>query len=354
MLLSLRTSVHALAALALLPIAFTFGCSGASSSSSGGGGSNPPCTSGCSPNTTGATVTTVYTYTTNPTALALDGSSSLYVADASSAVRKLNVSIVPAINTTIAGNGTYGYSGDNTLATTAELENPWGVAVDLSHNIYIADRTARVVRRVDPTGIITTFVGTGICANNGDGGPSYAANVCTPQGLAIDPTSRYLYIADLSYNVRRVDLTTGLISTFAGGGTSTADGVPATTALLTADAIGVDASGNLYIGDHNHENIRKVSATTGLISTVTGNGTYGDSGDGNQASQATITTPWAIVFSSAGNIYFSDNSAVRRIDISTGVITTVTGVTGTSMTIDSSNNLYMLATRVIDKVTGLN
>ncbi len=330
----------------MLPIiAFTCGC-GVSASS--------PCTSNCAAATTGAAVTTVYTYSTNPDALALEGSSTLYIADGSSLVRKLNLAASPVTSTNIAGNGTYGYTGDNGFATGAELENPWGVAVDLSNNIYIADRTARVVRRVDTNGIITTLVGTGICANNGDGGPSYNANVCTPQGLSIDPTGRYLYIADLSYNVRRVDLTTGIITTAAGGGSSTADGVAATTAVLTPDAIAVDASGDLYIGDHAHENIRKVSAATGVITTVTGNGTYGDSGDGSQASKATITSPNSITFTPAGNIYFSDNSGVRRIDVTTGVITTVTGVTGSSLLFDSLGNLYAIDVRAIEKVTDLN
>lgn len=330
-------------------IAFMCGCG-----SSANSGITPPCTSNCATTTTGAIVTTVYTYSTNPTALALDGSSTLDVADASSLVHKLNLTASPVTSTDIAGNGTYGYTGDDGLATDAELENPWGVAVDLSHNIYIADRPASVVRRVDANGTITTFVGTGVCANDGDNGPSYNANVCTPQGLAIDPAGRYLYIADLSYNVRRVDLTTGIITTAAGGGSSTADGVAATTASLTPDSIAVDASGNLYIGDHNHENIRKVSAATSLITTVTGNGTYGDSGDGNQASNAVITSPNSITFSPAGNIYFSDNSGVRRIDITTGVITTVTGVTGSSVLFDSLGNLYAIDVRVIEKVTGLN
>ena len=87
---------------------------------------------------------------------------------------------------------------------------------------------------------------------------------------------------------------------------------------------------------------------------MTGNGTYGDSGDGNQASNAVITSPNSITFSPAGNIYFSDNSGVRRIDIGTGVITTVTGVTGSSLLFDSLGNLYAIDVRVIEKVTGLN
>jgi hypothetical protein len=264
-----------------------------------------------------------------------------------------------------AGNGTYGYSGDNWLATAAELENVWGLAVDSAKNVYIADRTAMVIRRVDAqTGIITTFAGTGICANNGDGGPAYQANFCTPEQIATDAAGENLYVADLSYGqVRKINLTTNIITTVAGGGTSLANGVAATSALLTPDSIALDAAGNLYIGDHNHEDIRKVSAATGLIDTIAGTGTYGDTGDGSQAIAATITTPYSIAISAAGNLYFGDNSAVRRIDAATGVITTVTGVTsGFSINFDSTGTLYSLTTgnvngmtvEYIDKVTGLN
>jgi trimeric autotransporter adhesin len=302
-------------------------------------------------------VTQLATYAApyDPASLVPDNNGSLYIGDIASVVHKLN--LTTNISTNIAGNGTYGYSGDGLPATAAKIENVWGVALDLSRNLYIADRTARVIRRVDgQSGIITTFAGTGACANNGDGGPANQANFCTPQQIAVDAAGNNLYVSDLSYGqVRKIDLTTNIITTVAGGGSSLVEGIAATSALLTPDSIALDSAGNLYIGDHNHENIRKVSAATGLINTIAGNGTYGDSGDGGQAIKATITTPSCIAISAAGNIYFGDNTAVRRIDSATGVITTVTGVpSGFSMSFDSVGNLYALNVRIVDKVTGLN
>jgi DNA-binding beta-propeller fold protein YncE len=177
-----------------------------------------------------------------------------------------------------------------------------------------------------------------------------------PQQIAVDAAGKNLYISDIAYRqVRKIDLTTNIITNFAGGGSSTANGVAATTAAITPDSIALDAAGNLYIGDHNNENIRKVGAATGLINTIAGNGTYGDSGDGSQAINATITSPACIAISAAGSIYFGDNAGVRRIDATTGVITTVTGVpSGFSMNFDSAGNLYAFNSRIVDKVTGLN
>jgi len=288
-----------------------------------------------------------------PTSLAADNKGSLYIGDNAWAVHKLV--LATSVMTTVAGDGTYGYTGDGGFATNAELSNVYGVAVDTAGNLYIGDRANRVVRRVSASGYIYTYVGTGACANNGDGGLANAASVCTPEQVIVDPTGQYLYVADLSYGqVRRVNLTTGVITTFAGGGTSLADGVAATTELLTPDSLAVDSAGNLYIGDHNHAKIRKVTLSTGLISTLTGNGTDADSGDGGQASQATITSPLALAVSPTGSVYFADNTAVRRIDATTGVITTVTGVScELGMAFDSTGTLYTSDAHSVYKVTGI-
>jgi hypothetical protein len=335
--------------------ALILGCSG--SGGSAAAGSNPPCTSGCPTTTNGAVVTQIANYSPpyDPTSLVPDNNGSLYIGDVAWVVHKLN--LASGVSANIAGNGTFGYSGDSGLATNAEVENPWGVALDSLKNLYIADRPARVIRRVDgQTGIITTFAGTGLCANNGDGGPASQANFCMPQQITVDAAGKNLYVSDLSYGqVRKIDLTTDIITTVAGGGTSLAEGIAATSALFTPDSIALDAAGNLYIGDHNHEDIRKVSAATGLINTIVGNGAYGDAGDGGQAINATITSPQSIAVSAAGNVYFGDNTAVRRIDAQTGVITTVSGVpAGFSMNFDSAGTLYAIYVRVINKVTGLN
>jgi hypothetical protein len=356
-----------LALLGCLASTLILGCSGSGGSGGGGGnsGSGGPCTSACATTTAGAVVTQLASSSASidPTSVAPDNNGSLYIGYNNCAAGKLNLTTDVIAN--FAGNGTCGYSGDNLLATAAEVENVWGIAVDSAKNVYLSDRTSRVIRRVNgQTGIITTFAGTGICANNGDNGPAYQANFCTPEQIATDAAGENLYVADLSYGqVRKINLTTDIITTVAGGGTSVAEGVAATSALFTPDSIALDAAGNLYIGDHNHENIRKVSAATGLINTIAGTGTYGDSGDGNQAINATITSPASIAISAAGNVYFGDNTAVRRIDVTTGVITTVTGVTpGFSLNFDSTGVLYAVTTgnvngmtvEYINKITGLN
>ena len=229
---------------------------------------------------------------------------------------------------TVAGTGTSGFSGDGGPATAAQLSWPEGVALDAAGNLYIADITSRI-RKVGVDGNISTVAGTGIFGFSGDGGPATSAQLSWPESVAVD-TAGNLYIADLrNYRIRKVDAT-GVISTVAGTGIFgySGDGGPATSAqLANLYSVAVDSAGNLYIAGNHH--IRKVDASTGNISTVAGSGEQGYSGDGGPATAAQLTFPDGVEVDAAGNLYIADtgNRCIRKVDID-GNISTIAG-TGT-------------------------
>jgi sugar lactone lactonase YvrE len=231
----------------------------------------------------------------------------------------------------VAGNGTSGFSGDGGPATSASLNHPYGVAVDAAGNLLIADTFNNRIRRVDgTTGIITTVAGNGTYGFSGDGGAATSASLSSPVGVAVDAAGNLL-VADIGNNrIRRVDGTTGIITTVAGNGTSgfSGDGGPATSASLRApDGVAVDAAGNLLIADTSNQRIRRVDGTTGIITTVAGNGTYGFSGDGGAATSASLNSPVGVAVDAAGSLLIVDtgNQRIRRVDGTTGIITTVAG-----------------------------
>jgi len=239
------------------------------------------------------------------------------------------------IITTVAGNGTSGFSGDGGPATSASLFVPFGVAVDTSGNVFVADGDNSRIRKVPASGIITTVAGNGpACTSpgiscggfSGDGGPATAAMLSQPHGIAVDASGN-LYIADTNNNRIRKVSATGIITTFAGGGSGgLGDGGPATAAMLNNPiGVAVDASGNLYIADSGNTRVRKVS-TSGIITTVAGNGTAGFSGDSGPATSAALNAPEAVAVDAAGNLYIADtsNSRIRKVSAS-GIITTVAG-----------------------------
>jgi len=241
------------------------------------------------------------------------------------------VALTPGVISTVAGQGTYGYLGDGGAATSAQLGAPNRLAVASSGNIYIADHKNNVVRKVTAsTGIITTIAGTGAAGYTGDGGPAASAQLNLPEGAAVDSAGN-LYIADEGNNViRKITAATGVITTVAGNGTCgyTGDGGPAAGGQLCGPAyVSVDSAGNFYIADMNNNVIRKVAISTGLISTVAGNGTAGDSGDGGQAPNAELRVPVGLAFDSAGNFYIAESGGniIRKVTVATGVITTVAG-----------------------------
>jgi sugar lactone lactonase YvrE len=183
------------------------------------------------------------------------------------------------------------------------------VAVDSSGNVYIADLYNQVIRKVTAsTGVISTVAGNREPGYFGDGAAATSAELRDPSGVAVD-SSGNLYIADSHNNaIRKVTAATGLISTVAGAGRSFGDGGLATNAQLDLPAgVAVDSSGNLYIAGSGNEAIRKVTAATGIINTVAGDGTGGYTGDGGAATSAKLDGPVGIAVDSSGNLYIADD-----------------------------------------------
>ncbi len=310
----------------------------------------------------------------------MDSAGNLYIADTcNNRIRKVSNGVI----TTVAGNGTQGFSGDNGPATSAELSGPSGVAVDAAGNLYIADALNNRIRKVS-NGMITTVAGSGYyrgaiygCSNgpaidaqlgfstgnglavdsagnlyipdnggfcidrvsngvitpvagngtfgfSGDGGPATSAQL-NPVNVAIDAAGN-LYIADgENYRIRKVS--NGVITTVAGGGAPLGDGGPATGAqLAAAGSVAVDSASNLYIGEGyplEGGRIRKVS--NGVITVVAGNGTWGASGDGGPATSAKLSSALGVAVDYAGDVYVADSYSQRIREVSNGVITTVAG-----------------------------
>ena len=252
-----------------------------------------------------------------------------YIADYNNQrVRRVNSS---GTISTFAGNGTQGYSGDGGAATSATLNGPAGIELDAAGNIYIADSRNSVIRKVTPSGTISTFAGTGSAGYSGDGGAASLAKLSTPVRLDFDPDGN-LYVADTGSDTVRKISPGGTITTVAGTGTSgySGDGGAATAARLNEPrGVAFDRSGNVYIADSGNNRIRKVTAA-GTISTIAGTGTGGYSGNGGAATSAQINDPSGLGIDSTGTIFFSEegNDRVRKISTS-GTISLVAG-TGTA------------------------
>jgi sugar lactone lactonase YvrE len=269
-----------------------------------------------------------------PQQSALDAHGNLYIADRSNnVIRKVTSA---GIISTVAGSYTLGadYTGDGGPATAAQLNFPNGVTVDGAGNIYIADSYNHAIRIVNTAGIISTYAGDGSGTQGylGDGGPATSAQLNDPQAVTVDAAGN-LYITDSNNNAVRMVNTAGIISTYAGDGTGNAgymgDGGQATNAELNNPVgIAVDGSGNIFVSEYGNSVIRKVS-NTGIISTVAGNqamgATYG--GDGGLATAANLSNPIGVAVDAAGNIYVSDfgNFCIRKVMASTGIISTIAG-----------------------------
>jgi trimeric autotransporter adhesin len=258
-----------------------------------------------------------------PLAVAVDGSGNVFVADRDNhRIRK----VAGGKMGTVAGNGTSSYSGDSGPAMGAQLSQPLGVAVDGSGNIYISDYGNSVIRMVSPAGVVTTIAGTGVPGSGGDGGQANGAQLTSPWGIALDAAGN-LYIADGSASVIRKVSPGGIITTVAGGGSANpGDGGPATSAaLIIPQGVSVDPAGNIFIAETGSARIRRVSAADGTISTVAGNGSLGYTGDGGPATSATLNSPYSVLVDAIDNIYIADtgNNVIRRV--SGGNITTIAG-----------------------------
>ena len=263
-----------------------------------------------------------------PNGVTVDTSGNLFIADwGNNRIRKVNTS---GVITTVAGNGTKGHSGDGGSATAAELSWPSGVAVDASGNIFIADQTNHKIRMVNTSGVITTVAGNGYGSGSnyggysGDGDSATAAELNNPVGVAVD-TSGNLFIADMGNNRIRKVSSSGIISTVAGNGSkgNGGDGGSATAAKLNSPtSVVVDANGNLFIADRFNYRIRKVS-TKGIITTIAGNGIYGYNGDGGSATSAELFNPHGVAMDASGNLFIADetNQRIRKVTVGTFPVT---------------------------------
>jgi hypothetical protein len=261
----------------------------------------------------------------NPCGIGTDASGNVYIADETgNRVRKVTTA---GIITTVAGTITGGFSGDGGPATAAEISSPQGLTVDRKGNIYIADFANNRIRKVNTNAVISTFAGIGTNAFSGDGGPATAAELNAPSEVAAD-TMGNIYIADETNNRIRKINTSGIISTYAGNGFGgfSGDGGQATAAEINnITGVSTDNSNNVYIADYSNNRIRKVG-TTGIITTIAGNGTAGFGGDGSAATAAMLNGPCTVHVGSTGLIYIADgmNYRIRMINTS-GVITTIAG-----------------------------
>jgi sugar lactone lactonase YvrE len=257
-----------------------------------------------------------------PDSLSVDSSGRYYIV---AYARVFRVNLAGTIDF-VVGNGTRSASaGDGGPASLAHLSNgAKGLAVDPEGNLYIGDVT-RLRKVTISTGLITTIAGTGATGNTGDGGPAANATFSYIYGVARDAAGN-LYIADSpNRRVRKIAAGTGIITTIAGGGGGNpGDGGLATSASLAgAYEVAVDLSGNILIADGAR--IRRVNASTGIISTVAGGGT-GFPGDGGPATSASLFSARALALDASGNIYFSDYNKIRKITASTGILTTLANV----------------------------
>ncbi|HTA83119.1 MAG TPA: NHL repeat-containing protein [Bacteroidia bacterium] len=250
----------------------------------------------------------------SPSGIKVDAEGNLYIADVGNhCIRKINSA---GIISTIAGKGVAGFSGDGGPATAAAFNFPYDVAPDNKGNIYIADYSNHRIRKVDSKGIVTTIAGNGTIGFSGDGGSAINAEFNFPIAIAIDGTGN-IYVSDQSNNrIRKID-TKGIISTIAGKGTAgySGDNGKATLAELNAPiGIVVDADGNIYFVDSGNNCVRMINAQ-GIISTLTGDGTEGHKGNGGDAKNAELNSPYGIAIDTGGNIYISDqsNNEIRKL-----------------------------------------
>ncbi len=261
----------------------------------------------------------------DPMSIALDGSCNIYIAELSHRASKVNAA---GIITTIAGDDTTGYKGDGGPATAAWLSQPHGIAVDGAGNVYISDGTSSAgkIRKVNASGIISTIFGGGTLAF-AEGSPATAIKgIGFADGVAVDNAGN-VYLCS-SFHVYKIN-TAGIINSFAGSAATgfSGDGGPATAAVLShAEGITIDGAGNVYFSDNANHTVRKVN-TSGIITTVAGIGGAGYSGDGGPATLALLSNPDGIAIDVAGNLYINDagNSRVRKVNTA-GIITTIAGV----------------------------
>jgi hypothetical protein len=262
--------------------------------------------------------------------LCFDKSGNLIIAENEGArVRKIN--LANGLITTIAGTGVEGYSGDSGPAGIAQLNHPIKIAIDTGNDIFILDYANNVIRKIEAkTGTITTFAGSTQSGGfSGDGGLATNAKFYVPLDIALDKAGN-LYIADfLNYRVRKINRSTGIISTIAGNGSGqyNGDNISATLAGMQPISVAVDSNNILYISDFNNYRIRKVNQQTGLITTIAGTGVQGENGDNGNANAAQLNSVVSLKLDKLQNIYLTDqqSNVIRKIDANSNIITRVAG-----------------------------
>jgi len=263
----------------------------------------------------------------SPEGIALDAQGNIYFADfTNNQIKKVDRNT--GVLSIVAGTGAAGYAGDGGLATLALLNKPTGIAFSNAGELYVSDYYNHVVRKINlSSGIISSVVGTGIPGFSGDGGAASAAQLYRPLGLAFDTYSN-LFISDYwNHKIRKVD-SAGIITTVAGttAGFSGDNYSAVSSQLYFPAGIATDAQNNLYIADSYNNRVRKIDSI-GMITTIAGNGSYTFSGDGGQATSASLKQPYGVAVNKNGEIFISDyyNDRVRKVDAS-GVISTVAGM----------------------------
>jgi trimeric autotransporter adhesin len=297
----------------------------------------------------------------SPGGVAVDVAGNIYISDTYNArIRKVSTS---GIITTIAGTGIYGYSGNNGPATAAELYDPQGIVLDSYGNLYVCDEMNNCIRKITSSGIITTTVGTGLPGYSGNGGPATDAEINRPYGIALDAFGN-IYISEWTNNCIRKINTFGTISIIAGttGRGYNGDGIMGTNAELNNPiGIAVDNNGSVYVADGYNDRVRKINSE-GIISTIAGNGSTGFNGDGGQATLATIGAT-GVTLDNSGNIYISDfgngriryigNSVfVNTINLSDNAITIVPNPCKNEFTINVSSEIVEDAKISLIDITG--
>jgi len=252
----------------------------------------------------------------NPSGLAIDSNDNLFISDFFN--HRIRVVSPDGNINTCAGNGISGYDGDGSAATNAKISNPTGIAVDDLGNIYFGDGGCQGIRKVSSTGIVSTLAGTGLASYSGDNGPATASSLNHVKGLAFDDIGN-LYLTDLDNRRLRKITPTGVITTIAGTGGSNppGDNGPATSACLYPWGIAVDHSGNIFFSDYGYHTIRKITIS-GTIVTIAGiTGLAGYNSDGIVANTALLNHPYGLALDSCGNLFVADgqNYRIRSVSI---------------------------------------
>jgi sugar lactone lactonase YvrE len=275
-----------------------------------------------------------------PMGVVTDTSGNLYLSDSqNNRVRRVDAQ--SKLMVTVAGNGSPGYSGENLRASSSSISAPSGMTLDGAGNIYFADTGNHIVRRVDAfTGLMSTVAGSpGAQGYAGDGGPAQQARLSLPQSVGFDLAGNLL-IADTGNNViREVDATSGSIRTIAGTGVGgfNGDGQLATNSQLYSPwSVSLGQDGSIYIADSSNNRVRQITSS-GIMTTVAGTGDRGFMGDGGAATLAFLSAPASVVLDPAGDLYIADsgNNRIRKIDASTGLISTIAGTASEQFTGDA-------------------